>query len=364
MFEQFRSIEEPYLAVNEEQVRANISAMALRFRDKGIAFRPHFKTHQSLEVGRWFKDEGVESITVSSVKMALSFALDGWKDITLGIPFQPGQAFSVKEIASLCHLNLIVDDASVLPHIPKISRGTIGVFIKINAGYKRAGLLWTNEDAIEKLLLDIKTYSHLRFIGFLAHDGHTYKAGSREEIRSIRQISDQRLGHLKSVFNAHNPIISVGDTPSCSLNGDFNEVDEVRPGNFVFYDMQQHVLGSCEINQIAAALVCPVLAVYPSEGRIIIHGGAVHLSKDMYQQDKEMVFGKLMLFENGQLIEPAEAMFVNSLSQEHGMIYSSLENLKDFRPGQSLAILSAHICLTVACQRRYSIGAGNWTNVI
>ena len=54
-----------------------------------VDFRPHFKTHRSREVGRWFRDFGVAAITVSSVDMAQYFSNDGWDDITIAFPAVP-----------------------------------------------------------------------------------------------------------------------------------------------------------------------------------------------------------------------------------------------------------------------------------
>ena len=48
--------------------------MAAKARSAHVRFRPHFKTHQSLEIGRWFREFGVDAITVSSVGMAAFFA--------------------------------------------------------------------------------------------------------------------------------------------------------------------------------------------------------------------------------------------------------------------------------------------------
>ena len=47
--------------------------------------------------------------------------------------------------------------------------------------------------------------------------------------------------------------ISVGDTPSSRLVTDFGNVDELRPGNFIFYDVQQTIAGVCGIEDIAVA---------------------------------------------------------------------------------------------------------------
>ncbi len=43
--------------------------MAEKARINDVVFRPHFKTHQSHKIGQWFRNEGVNAITVSSIKM-------------------------------------------------------------------------------------------------------------------------------------------------------------------------------------------------------------------------------------------------------------------------------------------------------
>ena len=76
----------PTLLIDKAKCKANIKRMALKARQNDIEFRPHLKTHQSLEIGDWFRQEGVTKITVSSVAMAKYFAQDGWKDITIAFP--------------------------------------------------------------------------------------------------------------------------------------------------------------------------------------------------------------------------------------------------------------------------------------
>src|SRR5512140_22273 len=79
-------IKKPELLLDESKCRRNIRTMADKARSSKVIFRPHFKTHQSLEIGNWFREEGVNSITVSSVTMANHFARAGWKDITIAFP--------------------------------------------------------------------------------------------------------------------------------------------------------------------------------------------------------------------------------------------------------------------------------------
>ncbi len=73
----------PTLVLDKEICLRNIEKMMKKAAEFKLKFRPHFKTHQSAEIGEWFKLFGAEAITVSSVQMAEFFAANGWRDITL-----------------------------------------------------------------------------------------------------------------------------------------------------------------------------------------------------------------------------------------------------------------------------------------
>ncbi|MDX1268647.1 MAG: hypothetical protein R3311_14870, partial [Oceanisphaera sp.] len=102
-----QGIIEPTLLLDEERCRNNITRMADKVMRGGARFRPHFKTHQSLEVGEWFKAYGVEAITVSSVTMAEYFS-PLWKDITIAIPFNIHEVERVNALPGACVVNLCV----------------------------------------------------------------------------------------------------------------------------------------------------------------------------------------------------------------------------------------------------------------
>ena len=73
-----------------------------------LIFRPHFKTHQSLEIGKWFKELGTNKITVSSLKMAEYFSCQ-WKDITVAFPLNILEMHTVNELAKKITLNAWYD---------------------------------------------------------------------------------------------------------------------------------------------------------------------------------------------------------------------------------------------------------------
>ena len=52
----------------------------------------------------------------------------------------------------------------------------------------------------------------------------------------------------------------------------------------MFYDLQQHLLGSCEIKDIAAMVVVRVLAHFPKRNEIVIDGGWMALSEQGFDK--------------------------------------------------------------------------------
>ena len=63
----FEQVSVPLLWIDEQKARGNIERMLAVAAQNNVQFRPHFKTHQSIAVGNWFRDYSVDRITVSSV---------------------------------------------------------------------------------------------------------------------------------------------------------------------------------------------------------------------------------------------------------------------------------------------------------
>lgn len=74
--------------------------------------------------------------------------------------------------------------------------------------------------------------------------------------------------------------VSMGSTPTCAhLPADMREVTEIHPGNYVFYDRTQALLGACPFTACAATVLTTVLAHYSGPRRVLIDAGALALSK-------------------------------------------------------------------------------------
>ena len=71
--------------------------------------------------------------------------------------------------------------------------------------------------------------------------------------------------------------ISIGDTPGCTLSDGFEGIDELRPGNYVYYDVMQMDLGTCRAEEIALGVACPVISKHPERGDVVVHGENEHV---------------------------------------------------------------------------------------
>jgi len=347
-------IKKPTLLLNEEKVVKNIIFMADKARNSGVSFRPHFKTHQSAFVGELFRSEGVSKITVSSVTMCKYFMEKGWDDITIAFPANPAEIDDINSIAKKINLNILITDFEQLSSFAWDITSDVGVYVKIDTGYRRSGIDWNKYGDLARIVDLITEIKHLRIVGILTHSGHTYAATGADEVLSIFNDTMSKMLHTKEILSIPGLEISIGDTPSCKLATNFSGIDEIRPGNFVFYDMMQEKIGACSMEEIAVAVACPVVSVNHHQKEAIIYGGAVHLSKEfILNSDGSRNFGHVVSLGNSGWDTDSTIGYIRAISQEHGIVSLSDKN-KSPRPGTILAVLPIHSCLTNDLLRSYT----------
>lgn len=331
----------PTLIVNKTIALNNLDRMIDVANKNNLILRPHFKTHQSIEIGNWFKEKGVTSITVSSITMAEFFSSE-WDDITIAFPLNILEIDKLNLMIRGNRVKLLIDSISPLKILDSQLEDSIEIYLKIDVGYNRAGLKVEEKQKIKSIIEFCKSTKKISFLGFLAHFGDSYKSRNKVEIKSVFKKSIERIKVLSDGFPDYQ--ISIGDTPTCSTIEKYPEfINEIRPGNFIFYDLAQYKIGSCEIDDIAVRIICPVVSIYEEREEVLIYGGSVHFSKDSLCENECDIFGYVYFGETWDVSN--KIGYIKSLSQEHGIV--KLEKKVSLKIGDILNVIPVHSCLAV-----------------
>ncbi len=347
-------IEKPTLLLDEQKAKRNISRMVEKANRCGVRLRPHFKTHQSAIIGEWFRAQGVTDITVSSVDMAHYFAQHGWDDITIAFPVNWLEIDKINHLAETIQLNLLVESVETVQFLTANLLHPVSIWLKVDTGYGRTGIHWLAQEQFVEVANAVAAASQLTLVGLLTHAGHAYGPTTKDAAASIYQETVSRLQSVRDMLPYPHLLLSLGDTPTTTLVEDLFSIDEIRPGNFVFYDYMQAHNGVCSIDDIAIALACPVVARHPERQELVIYGGAVHLSKEhLTLPDGRLHFGAIALLSDNGWSQPIANAFIHRLSQEHGLVCADMSFINQVHVGDLLVVLPIHSCLTANLRQSY-----------
>jgi D-serine deaminase-like pyridoxal phosphate-dependent protein len=348
----------PSFLVDEDTVRRNCDRMRAKASASAVSFRPHVKTHKTVEIGRMQGGGEAGPVTVSTLSEAELFARNGFGDITYAVPIAPEKLDRAAEIATRVEsLSLLVDSVEAVEAIEAFSSShgvTFDVFLKIDCGYHRAGVDPDSPRSLE-LGLRIAGSPAIRFRGLLTHAGHSYNATTRDEILRIAVEESGAVTRFRDRLVArgvNGMIRSVGSTPTLSVVDRIDSADEIRPGNYVFYDAFQATIGACALEDCAVSVLTTVVGSYPDRNDLIVDAGALGLSKDAGPTHVDPSFGYGIVCDLDLARLP---LTIVALSQEHGKIRVTSGSARDYPVGMRLRIIPNHSCLTAAMFDRYQI---------
>lgn len=226
------------------------------------------------------------------------------------------------------------------------------VWIDIDTGYHRTGLPFDEQSTFD-LVHEMHQYPNQIYIrGVYNHGGDSYHGKNKGEIKTYSNqekngicsfLSKCKLSNIPK-FNC----VAIGSTPSCSVyTDDWEEINEIHPGNYIFYDTMQATIGSCNWDSNATFVLTSVLTVYSKPPHISCDSGALALSKDL---GPNHITSSI---EYGHIVDYNQSFSLSLLTQELGIIKprdtfdGDLNEV--FKSGQKIMIIPNHSCLSCAC---------------
>jgi D-serine deaminase-like pyridoxal phosphate-dependent protein len=329
------TIDTPALVVDLDRMDAAIARMADAMSERGVALRPHAKTHKSIEVGRRQVGAGAVGLTVGTVGEAEVFADGGLDDLFIAYPMVPAgpKAERLREVARRARLRVGIDSvvgAHAVADALGDDRGRVSVLVEIDCGGRRTGVAPSDAGPVAAAA----THLGLDVIGVFTHGGHGYHgpdaraAAAEDEVRGLTDAA----GSLRAA-GVEPSAVSAGSTPT-AFDSARGAVTEERPGTYVFGDRQQVALGSIAPDAPAAVIAARVVSVNTAARRFVIDAGAKTLTKDV------------PAYLAGHASIPELGAVVDRVSDYHGVVEvkdgGSLPEI-----GQVVVAVPNHICPVV-----------------
>jgi len=341
----------PCLLLDRAALQRNLSTMSARLKRLGVALRPHLKTAKSAAVARLATAGEAGGITVSTLAEARYFAGHGFADILYAVGIVPARLNLVATLRTQgIDLKIVVDSLEAARAVTAHG-AAFSVLIEIDSGAHRAGL-----DPDSPLLLEIAHVLHrapqISLLGVMTHAGHSYHCRSVEEVAAIAEAERLAVVTASQRLRAAHipcPVVSAGSTPTAVHAISLEGVTEMRPGVYMFNDLDQLALGSCSAGALALSVLTSVIGTYPQRNQVLVDAGALALSKDVSATEfmPEAGFGT---------IDGYAGLSVSDVNQEHGFV-SARQSLPFDRLaiGTKLRVLPNHACITAAAYDRYYV---------
>ncbi|SMH44773.1 D-serine deaminase, pyridoxal phosphate-dependent [Rathayibacter oskolensis] len=332
----------PALVLDEAILDRNIARVAAWAHERGLALRPHAKTHKSVEIARRQLAAGAVGLTVATVSEAEVFAAGGVEDLFIAYPLwlDAERAGRLRRVLERARVRVGVDSAEsarrLAEAIPEQERSALEVVVEIDSGHHRSGVLPGEAGAIASAA----TEAGLEVVGVFTFPGHSY--ASEQRASAARDEAEALGAAAASLAQAGVParVVSGGSTPSAAF-ADAAVLTELRPGVSALGDAQQWELGTIGLDSLAVTVLATIVS--RRGDHLIADAGSKVLSSD--RGAASTGFGRLPEFPDAR---------ITVLSEHHATITGV-----DLPLGTRIRIAPNHVCVAVNLADEYRVLLGD-----
>jgi D-serine deaminase-like pyridoxal phosphate-dependent protein len=327
-------VDTPAPIVLVDVMQDNIDRMQGFAARHNLDVRPHVKTHKCVEIGRRQVKAGAVGITAGNVGEAEIFAAAGFDDIFIAYPIWPSgtKGLRIRKLAVTTRLRVGVDNFAAIDALAD-AMGTeterLQVVIEVDCGARRSG-------APPEIAGDLAAAARRRGlvpVGIFTYPGHG--SSSRDARRGAALDQEAALTTAVRSFNGVGispEVVSAGSTPTVEFSTTSSVITEIRPGEYVFNDLNNTRLGACTEDQIALFVAGTVVSSWVPD-QVILDVGSKALSRE---GSPEIGYGAVA----------GTSAILSKLNEYHGFLPLPAG---DFRPtvGTVLPIVPNHVCPVV-----------------
>ncbi len=331
-------LDTPVMVVDETIMHTNIAEMQALANTYGVKLRPHIKTHKTPQIAMLQLAAGAIGLTCAKLGEAEAMVDGGATDILIAYPFY-GPLKTRRLLALMERARVIVGldshtAAEALSAAMRAQDRTLDVYIEVNTGHNRSGLL-PGDETVE-LATELARTPGLRLVGIFSHEGQA-NIQPPDAIEAVAIDAGERLVETAERIRARGielPVVSVGSTPAAAITPSVAGITEMRPGTYVFKDTAAFRYGVFGPDRCAARVVATVVS-HAAPDRCILDAGSKSLSLDKS-------FGHPG---HGYIVGHPTSV-IHTLSEEHGWVQIG-EDDPGFTIGDQVEIIPNHICPAV-----------------
>ncbi len=336
------NIETPALLINKEQLLANITDMARYAETHSLSLKPHIKAHRLPQIAKLQQQYGSRGFTCAKLGEAEMLVQNELDDVLIayqliGKPKMQRLAQLLKQATVTVGCDSL-EGAQMLQQLAEQCGCTINLSLEIDSGLNRCGVK-PGQSAVNLALRIREVCNNLRLVGVFTHAGQAYAASNNEELRSIAKQEGEAVTLTADMLRQHGfdiQIISVGSTPTAKYSHLTPGVNEIRPGNYVFYDAIQVGLGVATVEQCALSVLATVIS-RPNERQVVVDAGSKVLGLDKGAHGISLVNGYGIVVDWPHLT-------VQRLSEEHGVLVDETGQGALPAIGDQVRIIPNHAC--------------------
>lgn len=329
-------LDTPALLIDLDIMDANLLRMAEYTRAHNLRLRPHTKTHKIPALARRQMDLGAVGITVAKVGEAEVMTAAGPDDILVAYPIIGRQKLDrLMKVADGRNITISLDSDAAARQLSEAATRNVGVLAEVDAGLGRVGV--QPGAPLLDLVRAIARLPRLSFEGIAFYPGHIKKMDATARA-ALTELGVMLSGIKRDLEAAGFPvkIVSGGSTPTMYHSHEVAALNEIRPGTYIFNDVNTVACGACELKDCAASMLATVVST-AVKNQIIIDGGSKTFSSDRPVTGSEPSFGYLM--------EAPLAVF-SKMNEEHGFVDVRAVD-RTFSIGDRVRVIPNHICVAM-----------------